>query len=174
MIVELAQWSLWQLPLLVLIAFGAHLVVSGSQTLLHYSLGHHQLGGVFFRNHIRFHHTYYARGHLVSSDYRNDEGNNTPYFLIPTILVAGAMFFVLPLDLFLVAAAASAASFYAHVYFDKAYHVQGSKLERFAWFRHKQQLHFVHHLHARSNFAVIDFFWDRLLGTFRKPDGDAG
>ena len=174
MMVELAQWSLWQLPLLALIAIGAHLVVSGSQTLLHYSLGHCRLGGVFFRNHIRFHHTYYARGHLVSSDYRNDEGNNTPYFLIPTILVAGAIFFVLPLDLFLVAAAASTTSFYAHVYFDKAYHVQGSKLERFAWFRHKQQLHFVHHLHARTNFAVIDFFWDRLFGTFRKPDGDAG
>ena len=45
---------------------------------------------------------------------------------------------------------------------------------RFAWFRHKQQLHFVHHLHADSNFAVIDFFWDRLLGTYRRPDGDVG
>ena len=43
-------------------------------------------------------------------------------------------------------------------------------LERFAWFRRKQQLHFVHHLHANSNFAVIDFFWDRLLGTYRAPD----
>ena len=173
MMVEHVQWYLWQFPLLALIAIGAHLVVSGSQTLLHDSLGHHRLGGVFFRNHIRFHHTHYARGHLVSSNYRHDEGNNTPYFLVPTILVAGVMFFVLPLSLFLVVAA-SAASFYAHVYFDRAYHVQGSKLERFAWFRHMRQLHFVHHLHARGNFAVIDFFWDRLLGTFRKPDGDAG
>ena len=123
MMVELAQWSLWQLPLLALIAIGAHLVVSGSQTLLHYSLGHCRLGGVFFRNHIRFHHTYYARGHLVSANYRKDDGNNTTYFLIPTILVAGAMFFVLPLDLFLVTAVASAASFYAYVYFDKACHM---------------------------------------------------
>jgi hypothetical protein len=172
MIVEFAKWSLWQLPLLALIAVGTHLVVAGSQTLLHYSLGHHRLGGVFFRNRIGFHHTNYAKGHLVSSSYRGDEGNNTPYFLIPTILVAGVMFVVLPLHLFLVVAAASAASFYAHVYFDKAYHVQGSKLEHFAWFKHKQQLHFVHHLHANSNFAVIDFFWDRLLGTYRKPDHD--
>ena len=68
--------------------------------------------------------------------------------------------------------AASAVSFYAHVYFDKAYHVQESKLARFAWFRRKQQLHFVHHLHADSNFAVIHFFWDRALGTYRSPDGD--
>jgi hypothetical protein len=40
---------------------------------------------------------------------------------------------------------ASAASFYAHVFFDKAYHVEGSRLERFAWFKRKQELHFVHH-----------------------------
>ena len=44
----------------------------------------------------------------------------------------------------------------------------------FAWFRRKQQLHFVHHRHANSNFAIIDNFWDRLLGTYRSPDaGDA-
>ena len=106
----------------------------------------------------------------MSSTYRGDEGNNTPYFLIPTILVAGGLFLVLPLDLFLVMAVASAASFYAHVYLDREYHVEGSKLARFAWFRRKQQLHFVHHLYASSNFAVIDFFWDRLLGTYRAPD----
>jgi hypothetical protein len=43
-----------------------------------------------------------------------------------------------------------AASFYAHVYIDKDYHVEGSRLERFAWFRRKRQLHFAHHLHANS------------------------
>jgi sterol desaturase/sphingolipid hydroxylase (fatty acid hydroxylase superfamily) len=62
---------------------------------------------------------------------------------------------------------ASAASFYAHVVFDREYHVEGSWFLRFAWFMRKQQLHFVHHRHANANFAVIDFFWDRLLGTYR-------
>ena len=169
---DLTRWSLLELPLFVLIAIGTHLAMSGSQTLLHYTLGHHPLGGVFFRNHIRFHHAIYARGHLVSTTYRGDEGNNTPYFLIPTIIVAGMMYLVLPFDFFLVVAIASATSFYAHVYFDKEYHVQASKLARFAWFRRKQQLHFVHHLHADRNFAVIDFFWDRLLGSYRKPESD--
>ncbi len=54
----------------------------------------------------------------------------------------------------------------------QACHAQETKLVRFAWFGRKQQLHFVHHVHADSNFAVIDFFWDRLLGTYRLPDGD--
>src|SRR4029077_5208904 len=28
----------------------------------------------------------------------------------------------------------------------------------------------VHYRHANCNFAVIHFFWDRILGTYRKPD----
>lgn len=174
MMVEVTRWSLTELPWFVLTAVCAHLVMSGGQTLFHYGLGHRRLGGVFFRNHIRFHHRYYARGNLVSPTQPADDGNNTPYFLIPTILVTGAVFCVLRFDLFLVAAAASAASFYAHVYLDREYHAEQPRLARFAWFRRKQQLHFVHHLHADTNFAVIDFFWDRLFGTFRRPDGDAG
>ena len=170
--VEWAEQFLSHLPLFVLTAICTHLVVSSSQTLFHYGLGHHRIGGIFYRNHIKFHHAYYAKGHLVSSTYRGDEGNNTPYFLIPTVLAASGMFLVLPFTLFVVMAAASVASFGAHVCLDKAYHSEGSSLARFAWFRRRQQLHFVHHLHASSNFAVIDFFWDRVLGTYRSPDTD--
>lgn len=170
--VECARWVLSVLPLYVLTAICSHLVVSGGQTLFHYGLGHHRIGGVFYRNHLRFHHTHYAKGHLVSSTRRRNEGNNTPYFLIPTFLVTGGMFLVLPVDLFLVVTGTSAASFGAHVYLDKQYHTEASRLARFGWFKRKQQLHFVHHLHANSNFAVIDFFWDRLLGTYRSPNTD--
>jgi sterol desaturase/sphingolipid hydroxylase (fatty acid hydroxylase superfamily) len=70
-------------------------------------------------------------------------------------------------------AIASAGSFYAHVFIDKEYHVEGSWLQRFAWFRRQQELHFVHHRHAYSNFGVIHFFWDRILGTYRRPNAGA-
>ncbi|HQT80009.1 MAG TPA: hypothetical protein PLD10_23455, partial [Rhodopila sp.] len=74
------------------------------------------------------------------------------------------------LDFFLVQVVACTLSFYAHVFFDVEYHVEGSWLGGFAWFRRMRDLHFVHHRHANCNFAVIDFFWDRVLGTYRKPD----
>jgi sterol desaturase/sphingolipid hydroxylase (fatty acid hydroxylase superfamily) len=164
------RWLLLEPALLALTVVCTHLVMSCGQTLLHFLLGHRRFGGSFFRNHIIFHHAHYARGHLTSARYLGAEGNNTPFFVVPTILVGGALFFVLPFPLFLTMVLASTASFYAHVYFDKEYHVAGSRFGRFAWFRRKQQLHFVHHLHANSNFAVIDFFWDRLLGTYREPD----
>jgi hypothetical protein len=113
--VEWARRFLLELPLFVLAATCTYLVVSGSQTLFHSGLGHHRVGGIFYRNYIRCHHTHYAKGHLVSSTHRRNEGNNTPYFLIPTILVAGGMFLVLPFSLFVVMTAASVASFCAHV-----------------------------------------------------------
>jgi sterol desaturase/sphingolipid hydroxylase (fatty acid hydroxylase superfamily) len=152
-----------------MIAVATHLVMSFVQTLMHYKLGHHQSGGKFFRNHINFHHKYYSKDHLVSERYLADEGNNTPFFLIPVFLVGTCGYLLLPFDLFVAQMAASWISFYAHVLFDKDYHVEGSWFLRFAWFRRKQELHFVHHRHADSNFAVIHFFWDKVLGTYREP-----
>ena len=150
-----------KLSLFLMTAVTTHLVMSFGQTLLHYKVAHHPIGGKLFRNHINFHHTHYADDHLVSRTYLGDEGNITPYFLIPVFLVGGAAYFLLPLNLFVVMVIASAASFYAHVFFDKEYHVEGSRLQRFAWFRRQQELHFVHHRHANSNFGVIHFFWDK-------------
>ena len=162
-----------EVSLVLVTAVATHLVMSFAQTLMHYKLGHHPMGGKFFRNHIHFHHTYYSKDHLVSRTYLGEEGNNTPFFLIPVFLVGGCAYFLLPLNLFVVMVIASAASFYAHVFFDKEYHVEGSWLQRFAWFRRQQELHLVHHRHANSNFGVIHFFWDKILGTYRKPDAGA-
>jgi len=167
---QTASWFFLRIFLLLVTAVVTYLVVSFSQTLMHYKLGHHPIGGKFFRNHINFHHTYYSNNHLVSQAYLGDEGNNTPFFLIPVLLVGACTYFLLPLDLFVTEALTCGASFYAHVFFDKEYHVDGSWLGRFAWFRHKQELHFAHHRHAGCNYAVIDYFWDRLLGTYREPD----
>jgi hypothetical protein len=63
------------------------------------------------------------------------EGNNTPFFFIPVCLVGAFMYFVLPVDFFVAQMVACAASFYEHVFFDKEYHVERSRLQRFAWFQ---------------------------------------
>jgi sterol desaturase/sphingolipid hydroxylase (fatty acid hydroxylase superfamily) len=162
-----------EVPLFLGTAVATHLLVSFAQTLMHSKLGHHPMGGKLFRNHINFHHTYYSKDHLVSRTYLGEEGNNTPFFFVPVFLVGGCAYFLLPLNLFVVLVIACAMSFYAHVFFDKEYHVEESRLQRFAWFRHKQELHFVHHRHANCNFAVIHFFWDRILGTYRIPEAVA-
>jgi hypothetical protein len=159
-----------QLPLYLVTAIATHLVVSFGQKLMHYKLGHHPMGGKLFRSHINFHHLHYYKDHLVSKTYLGEEGNITSFFFIPVFLVGGITYLALPADFFVVQICACAASLYAHVLFDKEYHVEESWLQRFAWFRRKQELHFVHHPHANSNFAVIHFFWDRVFGTYRSAE----
>ncbi|SRR5260370_20900255 len=160
---HIGSWLLPELSLIIVTAAATHLVMSFAQMLMHYKLGHHPMGGRFFRNHINFHHANYSKDHLVSATYLDNEGNNTPFFFIPVFAVGACMYFLLPVDLFVALVVACAASFYAHVFFDKEYHVEGSRLLRFAWFRRKRELHFVHHRHANSNFGVVHFFWDRVL-----------
>jgi len=109
-------------------AVATHLVMSFAQTLMHYKLGHHPMGGKFFRNHINFHHAHYSKDHLVSRTYLGDEGNNTPFFFIPVFLVGACTYVVLPVDLFVAQLVACAASFYAHVFFDKEYHIAASAI----------------------------------------------
>src|SRR5262252_5278048 len=103
-----------KLSVFLMTAVATHLVMSLGQTLIHYKVAHHPMGGKIFRNHINFHHTHYSDAHLVSRRYLGDEGNTTPYFFIPVFLVGGCAYFLLPLSLFVVMVIASAASFYAH------------------------------------------------------------
>jgi hypothetical protein len=114
--IQTASQLLPKLPIFLMIAVATHLVMSFAQTVMHYKLGHHPMGGKFFRNHINFHHTYYSIDHLVSRTYLGDEGNNTPFFFIPVFLVGACTYLLLPVDLFVVQVVACAASFYAHVF----------------------------------------------------------
>ncbi len=66
-----------QLTLFLMTAVATHLVMSFGQTLIHYKVAHHPMGGKFFRNHINFHHTHYSDAHLLSRTYLGDEGNTT-------------------------------------------------------------------------------------------------
>jgi sterol desaturase/sphingolipid hydroxylase (fatty acid hydroxylase superfamily) len=56
-----------------------------------------------------------------------------------------------------------------HVYLHKQYHLKGSIFERFSWFRRKRRLHMVHHQQVHRNYAIVEFWLDRLLGTICEP-----
>jgi len=57
-------------------------------------------------------------------------------------------------------------SYAAHAYVHEHYHLNRSWLDRWQWFRWRRSLHFVHHRDTTRNYAVIDFFWDRMLRTY--------
>ena len=50
-----------KLSLFLMTAVATHLVMSFGQTLIHYKIAHHPMGGKFCRNHTNFHHTIVPR-----------------------------------------------------------------------------------------------------------------
>ena len=151
----------------------SHLLISLGQTLFRRYLGHRRIGGRFFKDHINFHHEYYSGNHVVSENYLDQERNNTPLFLVPVVLVISLSHLFLSLDLFIVQLTAMSISFYAHVYIDKQYHATQSRLGRFSGSGEGSSSIFVHPRRADCNFAVIDNFWNWLLGTYKSIGADS-
>jgi sterol desaturase/sphingolipid hydroxylase (fatty acid hydroxylase superfamily) len=147
-------------------AVAAYFVGSFLQTIMHRWLGHKAAGTFFQRRHVFDHHRIYSPRHLVSSKYSTVERSLTPYYAVPAGGVTALLGLVLPLAPFVSFSTTLLVSFGAHAYIHKHYHLQHTWLERSRWFCRRRDLHYVHHRDARCNYAVIDFFWDRLLGTF--------
>ena len=53
-------------------------------------------------------------------------------------------------------------------YLHTQYHVDGSALEKFEWFRIRRERHFYHHRHLRMNMSLggVSSTFDRAFGTF--------
>jgi hypothetical protein len=85
-----------KLSLFLVTAVATHLVMSFGQTLIHYKVAHNPMSGKIYRNHLGFHHTHYSDDHLVSGTHLGDEGNTTPYFFIPVLLVGGCAYWAAP------------------------------------------------------------------------------
>ena len=52
--IQTASRLLPELSLVLMAAVATHLVMSFAQTLMHYKLGHHPMGGKFFHRYFRF------------------------------------------------------------------------------------------------------------------------
>jgi sterol desaturase/sphingolipid hydroxylase (fatty acid hydroxylase superfamily) len=146
-----------------------HVLASFMQTALHRALGHGAFGGWIRFRHVNEHHDIYAGERLEQPRYSADEKSLTLFYLLPG-LSAIALFFLLFPPAFAGGFAAGAfLSYFAHIYLHAQFHLTHSPLERRAWFRRLRELHRIHHHRQDRNFAVIDLYWDKLMGTFAEP-----
>jgi len=157
-----------------IIEFGVAVVVTHYlacfiQTVLHARLGHHRSGGHFFRAHLRNHHAIYSRV-FTAVRYVGEDQSLTAYYLMPIGLCSAVAFWLLPTALAATVVAAFLASLGLHVYLHVQYHLDHSILDSFRWFRRRQRLHRVHHEQPNRNFGVVEFFWDRVLGTYSEEE----
>jgi sterol desaturase/sphingolipid hydroxylase (fatty acid hydroxylase superfamily) len=137
----------------IVVSIATYYATSFVQAFFHRIFGHTRRIATLYDVHVGGHHAQYAR-QLLSDRW-------IPF--TPMVLTA---FWWLPLSLFAVHAVSLTFAIWWHVFLHRKYHLRGVWLERFEWFRKKRRLHFVHHRRPRSNYAIVEYGWDRLLGTF--------
>lgn len=93
------------------------------------------------------------------------ESHALNYYGIPIVIVAVLVYWFAGTLVMIAHLTGVFATFRWHLYLHEHYHLIDSTLDRFAWFREKRRLHFIHHRDARYNFAVVEFWIDNLMGT---------
>ncbi|MGH8456907.1 MAG: hypothetical protein ACRETW_08740 [Stenotrophobium sp.] len=125
--------------------------------------------------HLGGHHTHYPDSrHARSERFHYGKGRNDS--LVPQlpwlIGLATALWIALPAGLVWAAMLELSLITAAHSYVHLHFHLGGTWLSRYAWFRRAQATHDIHH-DRDVNFMVADHFWDRCFGTFERPAAGA-
>lgn len=140
------------------------------QVVFHRWFGHEQRITEVFVNHARGHHADYRTGRLMSESYIQAERHVMWYYALPLVPLTAVAAWLLPWSLLAVHLVALIVTIWAHLHLHEQYHLHDSPWARFAWFRRKRELHLRHHVRQDANFAILAFFWDRVLGTLdRQP-----
>lgn len=155
-----------QLGLPAAVVVGTYYVTALVQILFHRWFGHQPRLRKIHHLHVTGHHADYSGRHLVSPEWQASERHILWYYALPLGPIAGLAWWLLPPALFGLHVATLAFAIWIHLWLHQQYHLSGSFLNRFAWFRRKQRLHLVHHQHATSNYAIIEYKLDRLMGTY--------
>jgi len=149
----------------ILTIFVTHHAASLIQTVAHRFFGHRSGGGYLQKLHTYEHHGVYPANRLISEHYLDEARSADIYYAAPALLLAYSTYTILPIELFVLHGLALCLSILAHLYLHVQYHLTRSWLARYRWFQSKRRLHLVHHRDMTRNYAVIEFFWDRVLGT---------
>jgi len=159
-----------------LTALATYYVTSFVQTVFHRIFGHTRRINAVYDVHVAGHHAKYQT-RLMTEQWISSGGHVMWYYALPLAPILIVAFTLLPVAQFCIHFAAMAWTIWWHIYLHKQYHLRGSWFVRFAWFRRKRALHFIHHRSEHKNFAIVEYAWDRLLGTYqskavgRRPDG---
>jgi sterol desaturase/sphingolipid hydroxylase (fatty acid hydroxylase superfamily) len=146
-----------------------HHLASLIQASAHWCLGHQKIGGFLHKIHAREHHGIYSEELMISDKYLDEARSADYYYAIPAFTLAWCAYRLLPFDLFLIHFVSLGLSTLAHFYLHVQYHLAGTWLTRYRWFQRKRKLHLLHHRDTTKNYAVIEFFWDRVFGTYEAP-----
>lgn len=139
------------------------------QAITHRLFGHHNRIRAIYDTHARGHHAKYVPGRLLTDHWEDSEHHVLWYFALPFVPIAAGVAWFTPIPCFAGHVIGLVASIAWHIYLHKQYHLRGSRLAKFKWFRAKRALHFAHHKKVRRNYAIVEYWIDRVMRTYAKP-----
>lgn len=151
-----------------LLAFAGYLSAAVTQTVFHRLFGHRRRIRPIFEVHMRGHHARYPPGRLRSDKWIDSEQHVMWWYALPLAPLVGVIGWLAPAWATAAFSAGLGFAIWWHIYIHKHYHLRQSWWRRFAWFRTKRRLHFVHHRSVRRNYAIVEYWIDRLMGTYRE------
>jgi Fatty acid hydroxylase superfamily len=149
--------------------FFTYYLVAIIQTIFHRWFGHKKRIERIYHNHAIGHHSKYPPKDLISHQWRPSERHVLWYYAIPLVPLLFAIATLANLPVFLGFVAGTILSIGWHIYLHKQYHLQNSVWEKFDWFLQKRALHFQHHKKVKTNYAIVEFWIDDLMGTRFEP-----
>jgi sterol desaturase/sphingolipid hydroxylase (fatty acid hydroxylase superfamily) len=148
------------------VGLGTYYLTTLVQTVFHRWFGHHRRLDAVYENHANGHHRDYPARRLTTDTWIVAERHVMWYYALPLVPVAALAAWQLPWILFAIHAVVVGLTIWWHLYLHMHYHLNGTPWARFGWFRRKRDLHLRHHLTHHRNFAIVEFFWDRLFGSY--------
>ena len=149
-----------------LVAAATYYITALVQVLFHRWFGHKPRIAKIHQHHVTGHHATYSGHHLLSDQWQASERHVVWYYALPLAPIAALAGWWLPPALFAVHLLSLAFAVWIHLWLHQQYHLRHTPLNRFGWFRRKQRLHLVHHQQGVRNYAIIEYKFDRLMGTF--------
>jgi Fatty acid hydroxylase superfamily len=149
--------------------FLTYYLVAIIQTIFHRWFGHKKRIDRIYHNHAIGHHSKYPPKDLISNHWRPSERHVLWYYAVPLVPLLSVVIMFASLMVILGFIAGVIVSIGWHIYLHKQYHLQNSYWERFDWFLKKRTLHFQHHRKVKTNYAIVEFWIDDLMGTRFEP-----
>ena len=145
-------------------------VASTVQAVSHRLFGHTNRISAVFESHALGHHGVYKTDSLLLDHWVSAEKHVMWYFALLFAPFVIGVYILSPIHVLAAHVLGLSFAVWWHVYLHQQYHVRGSYFERFQWFQNKRQLHLVHHRLVRKNYAIVEFWLDRLMGTVENPN----
>jgi len=135
------------------------------QTVFHRLFGHKNRIAAIFETHAKGHHRIYRVPKLLTDKYLDDEYSVMWYYAIPVLPVFILLLMFTSTQVILGFAVGLVFSIWWHIHLHKHYHLTNSFWNRYQWFHTKRELHFVHHMNVKTNYAIVEYWIDDLMRT---------